>query len=289
MMTTVSSEQKRGSDEISSEWDEFDLPEHHNKRFIFDIPPPEDRECDFGRWHILLRAADHSYRVWNRETGVEEQGPFTSVTAFGESLFPEFDANTAGCLGTQMHSVMEVLLSRPGPYMCNFTIPGPRTCEHGRHAGPDSVVAMDAHVHPLLSSFERRGLSVIALEQCVYIPGLRMAGTIDAIFRDANSGKLLIYDWKRRPDFTTVNNFGERGFAGTPVADLPKCHLASAIVQLNLYREAWRRELGEDASELHIVGIHPTLGSFTDHPIPVDGLRTAALLAHRMKQLAGQR
>jgi hypothetical protein len=313
----MADDSKRRVEDMSTERDGFDHPEPYDKQFLFDVALPADREVDFGAWHVLLREKDHSYRVWYRESGAEITEPFVGVTSFAESMFPQFDADgvlsrmrqktrtvkykglsnsqikqkwkaigdTAACLGTQMHSVMEVLLSRPGPYQRNFHVPRPRICAHGFHTGVDGVVAEDAHVHALLEEMERRCLVPIALEQCVYIPQLRMTGTIDAIFRNSGTGRLEIWDWKRRPEFTTGNNFDEYGLPETAAAGMPKCHLSSAAIQLHLYREAWRREMGEAAAELHIVSIHPSLPTFIDHPIPIDEALTTRLVEMRSRQI----
>jgi hypothetical protein len=291
-----------------------------NKVFKFEIPGPSDRRVDAGQWDITLHAEQHEYTVIDLETGQAVPGPFTSVTSFTHSLFPAFVPDVAlrkmslatkrsrypgmtnvqikqwwvdngaasACLGTQMHSVMEVLLSRGDPFRHNFVVPPPRQCEHGVHARDetDAIVVKDDHVNALLEYLKRKCLiTVVAIEQCVFDPILRMPGTIDLVLRNSETGRLHICDYKRYPKFTMTNEYGEKGLPGTVAESMPKCNASEATIQLNIYREQYRRCFGEDAEALHIFCMHPSLRTFEDHQMPVDDALVARLVEERMKQL----
>ena len=304
----------------SSEWygDEDATPATRRRMIVID--GPSDRVVEFGRWEITLHADPHVYDVVDLTTGDSEVGPFVSVTAFADSLFPTFDADAAlrkmrpqtksarypgmtnaqikrawddnktaaSCLGTQMHSAMELLLGRAGPYECDFSVPPPRECGHagGHHRGPeDDIVARDEHVHALLRYLLGLGMTPVAREQCVYDPRLRMCGTIDLVAIDGNTGLVHVFDYKRRAEYTTCSNFGERGLPGTVVANMPKCHASTATVQLNLYGDIYCRTLGGRLGGLHIIDMHPSLPTFEDHPVPIAPQLVRALVCERLGQL----
>ena len=323
----ATSSTKRASDD--REFDDEEIADICDtmKRFRFEIPPPSDRRVSFGRWDITLRVSDHAYSVFDTELQVAVPGPFLGVTSFAESLFPRFDADEAlrkmrpavkaarypgmsvaqikraweldnigsACVGTQLHAALELLLSRDGPYRRNFAMPGLRKgcgCPAGAHqpcAGNKAVgIARDEHVHAMLEHFEREGLVPVCLEQCMFNRTLRLCGTADAVMRNVRTGKLAIYDFKSGKKWTESNAY-ENGLPGTPVAHMPDCKQAVAIVQLNMYRCMYRCELGEDATELHVLRLNPNLTTYEDIMVPVDDDLAVNLADYRIAQLTAHR
>jgi hypothetical protein len=313
-------ESKHYRHEISAECDAgYDQTVPTATRRAFGLPMPGDRETDFGRWHIKLEQETHVYTVTKIGTDTEVPGPWLSVTTFAKNLFPEFDkvgtANrlayrpphhrgmsaqaimknwddnsiTRRCLGTQLHSVMELVLGRRMPYECDFAVPAPSPmCGHPRHLGAadNKVIVPDSQVYAVLQHLASRNLVPIRVEQGVCLPDLKLAGTVDVFFRDAGTGLLHIYDWKRYPDFTTYGKYDDYGLPGTAVQGLAKCDQLIAAIQLNLYRKMWELEMAQRVAELHIIAMHPKRTKFEDYPIPIDESLTMQLLAQRKGELS---
>lgn len=83
---------------------------------------------------------------------------------------------------------------------------------------------------------------------------LKLAGSIDMVFRNKNDGTYAIYDWKRSKEIKMENRF-ERGFG--PMADYEACNYWQYTCQLNLYRWLLEKDYGIKISEMALVVLHP--------------------------------
>lgn len=127
-------------------------------------------------------------------------------------------------------------------------------------------------------------------EWCVYWEEYKLAGSIDMVFRDPDTGVLEIYDWKRvckplmpdhdcpkYPKYSTV-----RGLEHVP--DNEYWHYA---LQLNMYRRILETQYGETVTALALVVLHPDNASYRRIELPFLPAEIDAVLAHRRAQLLG--
>jgi hypothetical protein len=145
--------------------------------------------------------------------------------------------------------------------------------------------------------FWDKGYEPVAAERMVYDHGMRTTGTIDAIFRQRETGRVLLVDWKRRPEYTAPKFFSDRGFFDSPARDLRSCHETMALIQLNCYRGMLARAgpwfvpstattttttdpIALVPDELEIVSVYPGK-PVESHPVPIDEALFASIAAHR--------
>jgi hypothetical protein len=93
----------------------------------------------------------------------------------------------------------------------------------------------------------------------VYIHEIKLAGSIDGIFRSKKDGSILIYDWKRSKEIKMTNDF-QSGLG--PLSHLPDCNYWHYSLQLNIYRYILENYYGEKVSDMYLVILHPDQGTF---------------------------
>ncbi len=92
------------------------------------------------------------------------------------------------------------------------------------------------------------------MEWEVYVEEIKLAGSIDGIFRRKSDGRFLIYDWKRSKEIKTDNKF-QTGLG--PMSHLPDCNYWHYSLQLNVYRWILEQHYGLDVAEMYLVIMHP--------------------------------
>ena len=92
------------------------------------------------------------------------------------------------------------------------------------------------------------------MEWEVYVEEIKLAGSIDGIFRRKSDGRFLIYDWKRSKGIKTENTF-QTGLG--PMSHLPDCNYWHYSLQLNVYRWILEQHYGLDVAEMYLVIMHP--------------------------------
>lgn len=97
------------------------------------------------------------------------------------------------------------------------------------------------------------------MEYEVFIEEIKLAGSIDAIFRRKSDGKYLIYDWKRSKEIKTENTF-QSGLA--PLDHLPDCNYWHYSLQLNVYRYILEKYYGLEVADMYLVIMHPDNKSY---------------------------
>ena len=83
---------------------------------------------------------------------------------------------------------------------------------------------------------------------------LKLAGSIDMIYRNKKDGTFAIYDWKRAKEMKMDNSYGT-GYG--PVAHLPDCNYWHYTLQLNAYRWLLEKHYNLKISEMALVVLHP--------------------------------
>lgn len=92
------------------------------------------------------------------------------------------------------------------------------------------------------------------MEWEVWVEEIKLAGSIDGIFRRRSDGRFLIYDWKRSKEIKTSNGF-QSGLG--PMAHLPDCNYWHYSLQLNVYRWILETYYGLDVADMYLVIMHP--------------------------------
>jgi hypothetical protein len=88
----------------------------------------------------------------------------------------------------------------------------------------------------------------------VWDEDLKLAGSIDMIYKHRTNGTYAIYDWKRSKKITMENTF-QSGLG--PVSHLPDTNYWHYTLQLNLYRWLLENNYGIVISEMALVIMHP--------------------------------
>ena len=97
------------------------------------------------------------------------------------------------------------------------------------------------------------------MEWEVWVEEIKLAGSIDGVFRRKSDGTFLIYDWKRSKDIKSDNPFGT-GFP--PVDHLADTNYWHYTLQLNVYRWILETYYGLTISEMYLVILHPDNKSY---------------------------
>jgi len=88
---------------------------------------------------------------------------------------------------------------------------------------------------------------------------LKLAGSIDMVFRHKENGTYAIYDWKRTKEIK-MDNPWQSGLG--PLSHLPDCNLWHYTLQLNSYKRLLEKNYGIKISELALIVLHPDNKSF---------------------------
>lgn len=199
---------------------------------------------------------------------VDGDRSYTSVTTFIKKFFPQFDAklaiskmkksgsfarkhktkteedvigeweqnrNSAADLGTKLH-----------------------LCIENSYAGisPSKELLSDVgKEYELFKSFHndtKNTLTPFAFEWRVFNEDLKLAGSIDAVFK--KNGKYCIYDWKRTKELKTCNQY-ERAFS--PLQHLDNSNFYHYSLQLNMYKYILESKYGIIVDELALVIMTP--------------------------------
>jgi hypothetical protein len=97
------------------------------------------------------------------------------------------------------------------------------------------------------------------LEWPVWVEELKLAGSIDGVFRRRSDGAFLIYDWKRSKDIKIENRY-ETGLG--PIQHLPNTNYWQYTLQLNIYRWILETHYGLTIADMYLVILHPDNASY---------------------------
>ena len=108
-------------------------------------------------------------------------------------------------------------------------------------------------------SLHGQDLEPYRLEWPVWVEGIKLAGSIDGVFRRRSDGAFLIYDWKRSKDIKNENHF-DTGLG--PIQHLPNTNYWQYTLQLNVYRWMLETYYGLKIADMYLVILHPDNASF---------------------------
>lgn len=111
----------------------------------------------------------------------------------------------------------------------------------------------DVALKQFLDWDETKQLEIYRTEWRVFDDDLKLAGTIDAVFRKPN-GKFVLVDWKRCKEIRLNNKFDKA--KDQRISHLPDCNFVKYSIQLNIYARILE-VYGIDVEECYIVNFHP--------------------------------
>lgn len=119
---------------------------------------------------------------------------------------------------------------------------------------------------------------VIGAEIIIFSPGLGIAGMIDLLMIDPDTGMILILDWKQNKEIRVSNTF-QSGIG--PLAHLQDTHKNKYALQLSIYQYILIREhYFPNATGYKRALIHLTPSGFTLIPLDYYGYEVKELLKH---------
>lgn len=92
-------------------------------------------------------------------------------------------------------------------------------------------------------------------EWTIYHEDLKLAGSIDMVYENEDK-TLIIYDWKRVKNITTVNNFNQYS-TNTLICHVPDSNFWHYALQLNIYKAILEDKYNKKVVGLYLVRIHP--------------------------------
>jgi hypothetical protein len=106
---------------------------------------------------------------------------------------------------------------------------------------------------------EQKNWSEVELlsEVILYSTELQLAGTIDLIARDKQTGRLTLYDWKTSKQIDKSSFGDKRGIRGAS-QNLPDCNYVHYSLQLSLYAYMLEKHYGVTVDEIHILHLNKT-------------------------------
>lgn len=122
------------------------------------------------------------------------------------------------------------------------------------------------------------------MEWEVFVEELRLAGSIDGVFRRKSDGRFLIYDWKRSKEIKTENGF-QSGLG--PVSHLPDTNYWHYSLQLNVYRYILEKHYGLDVADMYLVIMHPDNRSYRRMRLNRMDDEVEAMIEARRRAVAG--
>lgn len=114
----------------------------------------------------------------------------------------------------------------------------------------------------------------------VWDADLKLAGSIDMVYRNKRDGTFAVYDWKRVKDLPQENKY-QSGLG--PLAHLPDTKYWQYTLQLNIYKKMLEKNYGIVISELALVVLHPNNKSYKKYPLNILNEEVDAMFEARRK------
>jgi ATP-dependent exoDNAse (exonuclease V) beta subunit len=187
-----------------------------------------------------------NFNPLKHEYTTEEGTLLMPVTTFVKRFFPQFDPFGDIARGKALEEGVteEVIKAR-------WKESGRIAMERGRavHSTAEAIIraykenketaeypcipVCAAEICSVLKELSVRGFTPCETEHIVGSPELRIAGTIDALFRNSSDEYLLV-DWKTNREIRANNGFGKNGYP--PINYLTDCNYVHYALQLSTYR-----------------------------------------------------
>ena len=175
----------------------------------------------------------------------------------------------ASAAGTELHYYIECLLNKSG---CCWEV-------------RERLLQSDAVCLKYIDNFIKAnpGLHAYRTEWMIYNEDLKIAGSIDAVFRNPD-GSFAIYDWKRSKEIKKTA-FGNKWATTECISHLPDSNYWKYALQLNVYKAILEEKYGLVVSELYLVVFHPANKDYIKIKMPVLADEIKSLFSLRREQL----
>ena len=115
--------------------------------------------------------------------------------------------------------------------------------------------------------FDHKHLTPYRTEWEVFDPELRIAGSIDMVFR-RDDGQLELGDWKRTKEITKVNDYPEDSRGYYTLEHLPASNFWQYSLQLNIYRTILEKYYGQRIAQMYLIWLNKINNSYVKFIIP---------------------
>lgn len=123
-------------------------------------------------------------------------------------------------------------------------------------------------------------------EWYIYYEKYKIAGAIDAVFRDKVTGNFVLIDWKRVDKLEPEPGF--KKYAKDPISHLYDSKFSKYSLQLNLYRYILKHNYGINIEKMYLVVLHPTNKNQSFIQFDITNLETEieTMLQKRLNEIA---
>jgi ATP-dependent exoDNAse (exonuclease V) beta subunit len=102
---------------------------------------------------------------------------------------------------------------------------------------------------------KKLGLEPFRTEWIIYDEDYDIAGSIDFVAKNPQTGKYWVIDWKRSNQLRR-NSFGNKCGLG-PCSDIEDCNGFHYQIQVNLYRHILEKRYGIEIEQCSVINLHP--------------------------------
>ena len=228
------------------------------------------RNCHPRDKFIVFDEPTHTYTVHGSSKG------YISCTKFIHEFFPHFDAD----------AVIRKMMKSPKWPMNKLYGKTAKEIKEMWNANGKEASGLGTAMHLSIEQFLNEAESIIEptifttsewryfqnfwrdhgsnlepyrMEWEVYVEEIKLAGSIDGVFRRRSDGRFVIYDWKRSKEIKPDNKF-ETGYP--PLHHLPNTNYWHYTMQLNVYRWILKYHYNLDIAELYLVILHPNNSNY---------------------------
>lgn len=217
----------------------------------------------------------------------ENQVEYTSVSAVLKQFTPTFDAEffSAKVARDRQVPVKEVksLWDIRRDYSVvrgtEFHLYVETYLNHGREIEVQTPIQKELDAfHRFWEKIKDR-YQIIATELIIADRDLRMAGTIDCLMKNKETGKYFMFDWKTNREIKRKNQVGKKLLP--PLEKLDDCHYNAYGLQLSIYQYLLNKNTRIDISEMHIIHFMPEGGYSIITPNYLEKEVTLMIGAHK--------
>ena len=119
-------------------------------------------------------------------------------------------------------------------------------------------------------------------EWLIFHEDIHIAGSIDMVYQNTETGKLAIYDWKRCLDIKPENPFNQYAHAEC-IPHIPDTNYWHYALQLNLYKRILEDKYSVEVSEMVLIRLHPTANSYERIEVPDLQLEIEQMIQEKKK------
>lgn len=144
------------------------------------------------------------------------------------------EANKSCEFGTKVHLIAEFLCSQDNESLAKEMA----TIDSDLAQWPDKVAQTylyKQHLENFMKDFFFKKYDFIEAEKMIFSEKYRIAGTIDLLARNKETGKMAILDWKTNKEIKLDNDFNQTGKGH--FSHLPDCNFSHYSLQLNGYQK----------------------------------------------------